>query len=662
MNPLHLHSETFSPGGSLASIGLLNQLGRPHLDILQVLVREAVQNSWDARASDRSTVRFGISGWQLSEQQLNLLKETIFRTAPENLNLRQIIRERERFDVLAVYDRGTTGLAGPTRADVLTTKSEPNSFINFIRNVGQPPNRYLAGGTYGYGKAAFYRASEIRTICVYTRCLHQEKPQSRFIVAALGEPFEAGRQKYTGRHWWGRCEDGIAEPLIDGDADKLAENLGLPLFAGQEKGTVVLVLLPIFGERTPLQAMNLMAECLLWYFWPKMLADTSGELPMEFELFWQGQSISVPPPTEFPPLQGFVQAMQLLKGSRAASGATGQIVNIESKRPKKHLGVLSLRKYPIAKRSELDTGDETSAPIQDACRHVALMRQAELVVKYLVGPPLLTEYFEYAGVFIADEEVDPIFADAEPPTHDDWVHTYLEEQHHRTFIRVALNRIKEAVKEFSRPVSLPTDKSQLTPLGSFANQLGGLLPGQDGPGATFVPLPSGSQKPKDKDGDFAAERAGVEAEEKDASASGSRTHRTDSEYTDAVKDGKIKAEQRRVTKRAKVELINEGELILFNGVPALLVEFAVKHAEGSRSTSVRIQAAAVLDGNELETEPPAKSIQPKVVKWIAPDGTEYDDSTQEIQVPSAEAGGYKVIIAVPHDVVVGLDFTAAANL
>lgn len=655
MRPLYLDSETFNPGGSLVSDGILNQLGRPRLNILQVLVREAVQNSWDARASGSNPVRFGVSGWTLSERQLRFLIDIVFHNTPENLNLQEIIKRRENANVLALYDRGTTGLAGPTRADVLTLGSESTSFVNFIRNVGQPPQKHLAGGTYGYGKAAFYRASEIRTICIYTRCLNNQELQSRFMVAALGKPFTDGKRKYTGRHWWGRCENGISEPLLDSDADEAAAGLGLPPFGGEETGTTVLVMLPIFGQRTPEQAMNLMVECLLWYFWPKMLADIdSDEPPMNFEMFWQGESISIPSPVEFAPLHGFVQTMKALKSGKTASQTAEKLLSVESKRPQKHLGILSLRKYPIVKRSLLDTGSETLTPIQDVSHHVALMRQAELVVKYMPGPPLLTEYFEYAGVFITDEEVDPIFADSEPPTHDDWIHTYLEEQHQKTYIRVALRRIKEAVAEFSRPVSLPSDKTELTPLGSFANQLGGLLPGQDGPGATFMPLPLNSQ---DKSSPLKDEDSGSGG--KSTFDPSSQTQQAGSGNASDTSKGKA-AGQRQVSKQAKIELINDGDLIIFENAPALLIEFAIKHAEGSRDTSVKIEVAAVLDGNEMETEPPAKSFEPKVIKWIASDGTEYL-STQEIQVPSGETDSYQVIIAVPNDAVIGVDFNAAPN-
>ncbi len=81
-------------------------------------------------------------------------------------------------------------------------------------------------------KAAFYRASTIRTILVHTRCQYNGQLQSRFIAAALGVPFTENGIRYTGRHWWGikNKDIGIAEPMYGKYADKLADFLDMPAF------------------------------------------------------------------------------------------------------------------------------------------------------------------------------------------------------------------------------------------------------------------------------------------------------------------------------------------------------------------------------------------------------------------------------------------------
>lgn len=702
MNPLDLYSERYSPSGNLASSGVLNQLGRPKLDILQVLVREAVQNSWDARGTDSTVVRFGMAGWSLSSQQRKLLREIIFPHIPNHLNLD--FSQQESVNVLAIYDRGTTGLGGPTRADTALSESEASSFVDFIRNVGQPPTKQFSGGTYGYGKAAFYRASQVRTICVHTRCLYQNQLQSRFIVAALGEPYSDQEHRYTGRHWWGRLDENLAEPVLDKEADELAQQLGLPTFSDEELGTTIVVLQPTFGERTPRQAMNFCVECLLWYFWPKMLKQESDQPAMQFQVQWEGDPIKIPHPSDFPPLQGFVQAMGALK-TEEEKPSWGKIVSIDARRPKKHLGRLSLQRFPLVKRNRLDSGDKTGSFIEHRSHHVALMRQAELIVKYLPGPALPTDYIEYAGVFITDKEVDDVFANAEPPTHDNWTHEFLEEKTHKTFIRVALRRIKEEINKFVRPPMTQTEGTELTPLGAFANLLGELLPGQEGPGATFMPLKKkptlireqtvqpkqekqktaepakdspdvsnpqlGHQKPQSqhsfkdsknvsdqhhqnsKSPEPAKDSLDLINQQTQHSKSPERSKKSSNPFTYKTKTRKS------YRKRANVRLVNHGELIIFNGMPALQVEFFVQHATHSKGTRVKAQVGAVLDSGKIEPEPPVGSTRPQVVEWKVPHGT-IRSSPNEIFIPHSVTNTCQVIINISENVMIGFEFTATA--
>jgi hypothetical protein len=174
-------SETVGPNGNIQAPGIMNQLGKPNLDPLTILIREAVQNSWDARANDNHTVEFDLSGWTLDKSQLDCLKNNLFCKRPKNhfLPLDRVLSES--VDVLAVSDRKTIGLGGPTRADIYTGMGA-RDFVDFVRNVGQPSDKQNSGGTYGYGKAAFYRLSMAQTIVIYTRCFFNGKYQSRLIA------------------------------------------------------------------------------------------------------------------------------------------------------------------------------------------------------------------------------------------------------------------------------------------------------------------------------------------------------------------------------------------------------------------------------------------------------------------------------------------------
>ena len=80
MRRLDVHSETFAGSGGIAGEGALNLLGRPPIDPLTVMLREAVQNSWDARLGD--SISFAIDVMRLRGERLQVLKGDVFGVMP----------------------------------------------------------------------------------------------------------------------------------------------------------------------------------------------------------------------------------------------------------------------------------------------------------------------------------------------------------------------------------------------------------------------------------------------------------------------------------------------------------------------------------------------------------------------------------------------------
>ena len=70
---LERFSEPYNATGGLAAVGVLNQLGRPDIEPLEVLVREAIQNCWDAKRHDVSRIRVEIGWSTLDSRQVNVL-------------------------------------------------------------------------------------------------------------------------------------------------------------------------------------------------------------------------------------------------------------------------------------------------------------------------------------------------------------------------------------------------------------------------------------------------------------------------------------------------------------------------------------------------------------------------------------------------------------
>lgn len=732
---LDLNSEPVSPTGSISSIGIINQLGRPNLDTLAVLVRETVQNSWDARLSNSETLMYTVYGWILTQSQRHVLSEQIFLRRPEtaSLPMTQLDNDAPLYGLI-IADRGTTGLAGPTRADIVPEGSLRN-FISFLRDVGQPSSQSFSGGTYGYGKASLYRASGMQTILVHTRCrLENGRLESRFIASALGNRWSdnKGRQ-YTGRHWWGRNEEGIVEPILNEDADFMAKSLGMGTFNDDETGTTILILDPLFHdradgqqqpfegiERTPQQAMHLMAEYILWFFWPKMLNTDTGKPSVDFRIQWEDEPINIPHPSQFPPLAGFVEAMERLKGHRDDEPVLqSELVDIASERPRKLLGRLALQQFIVSKVNWFDTGEPVS-PFEAVTHHTAVMRQAELVVKYLEGRTVSNNQIGYAGVFITDEAVDSVFANSEPPTHDDWNSKSLTDNWHKRYINTALRKIGEAMAGFVQAPRTAAPIGTLTPLGAFATWLGeSLMPAEIGTSAsrprqrpnvdlpnflvrndmniisTPPPAPvslnndgvgSGSMKgfaayePHEPEKDILPTLTSYQHED----SQGLTNPQVETEFFQTTDNSDVtyntpppapavpvfvppndtsKPPTRKpIIGRSSADIIYD-ELVDYEGIVALLVTFNVKHAENADGTTVSLKAQAVLDSETIEDEPPIGGSAAHVIRWISPNNQVFSDRESNIYIASDQPlDHWQVLVVLPDDIMVNVDIEAKAEI
>ena len=477
MTSLDIQCETFSATGNISGRGIQKILGTPNLDRLRIVIRETVQNTWDARLEDNGATRYQARIRKLTPNQRNFLLHSLLADMPPSGSARsdlKLLREKEAIHVLEISDFGTTGLGGPVRANVAESRGETRNFVDFFRNIGSPRDTHHGGGTYGYGKSSIYMMSSCRTVFAYTRTRTAGKPVSRFLGAAISNPFTHGRTRYTGRYWWGeKRNDHVVDPIEGKAADRLSNSIGMPDRSADEFGTTLLIIDPNFEHRTREQAAEAIRQSLLWYFWPKMIPQKSRRPAMDFEVGLDDTSLDIPALKDCPPLAAFVEAYAQTKRENAG-------FNIECQKPVQMLGRLGLAKVPLRPRRSFDTGDDTPLLPERSC-HIALMRPAELVVKYLEGPPLPSESIEYGGVFICDEEVEEAFAAAEPPAHDDWIPDNLTGWE-KTFVRVALRRVRDKVTEQIAPKQEVIANGQSTPLGAFGDALGGLLLGQTGQG------------------------------------------------------------------------------------------------------------------------------------------------------------------------------------
>jgi hypothetical protein len=145
-------------------------------DASDALVREAIQNSLDARhptakqAGSPARVRIHLSGDDaaLSARAAKEWFGTIWpHVSADGNGLADRPDPGEACPFIVVEDFGTTGLDGDPAAFAVA-RTRPNDFLNFFRAVGYSDKGQHSKGSWGVGKTVFPRSSRISGFIGYT--------------------------------------------------------------------------------------------------------------------------------------------------------------------------------------------------------------------------------------------------------------------------------------------------------------------------------------------------------------------------------------------------------------------------------------------------------------------------------------------------------------
>lgn len=656
------YSEPYRATGGLAAEGVLNQLGRPNIEPLEVLVREAVQNCWDAKRPTSQGVRVEVGRRELDHAELGFCRYELLVDPPPGLPLAAELESGLKIMYFADY--GTDGLGGPTRADEV---GHTRDFVDFVRNIGQPSDKDLGGGSFGYGKAAFYIASRARTILVDTLCLTAHGDlQRRFIACGLGYNFEVAGSPYTGRHWWGRLVDGVPEPLVGTAADAAATGLGLPdRVSRSDLGTTVAIVAPDLAVETEDGAdetMSFVAEALAWNFWPRMI-DTPGATrrTMDFRVVDDQRQVRVPNPRHHQRLRDFVEAMDRQREDAVGDDEFLIDREVRALRPARRLGRIVVKKGPVAAVELPGRAVPIGAKLTaDVSHHVALMRNAEIIVRYLPGAVPLVARMGYAGVFKCAVDVDEAFRAAEPPTHDDWVFRAVAKGHDRTFVKVALERIGGICREaagYDVSVRSSLDSAEI-PLGEFADSLASLLPGTIGLGGRRQRSASTATTRRRR----APGRSPIQPETQEVWTDG--TDIQDPPATKSRGPGTNPASSENEASRQRLtppQLRSVGEpepTIARDGTAVIRYPFELR----TRGNRVRLMAAIEImssDGAQVESEAPVGADAPSVHAWVDPRGVEHRSAEPETGGEAAD-GRWTVDVELRDEAMMRVDLRAEA--
>ena len=509
--------------GAVRANTVLKVLGRSSLFILDILIREAIQNSLDA-VSDKckNHVRFDFQLLQLGDHA-ELVKRIGFlkQRGADPVYSRLIERISQNDPVmLLLVDKGTTGLSGPVRRSDRTWDSYTGrrNFENLVYELGQNHEESGAGGSYGFGKTIFYHLSSAGLVLFYSK----SKEGERLAFTMISEEEYRICKSSTGIAFWGNTYkyDGIefAAPIENSEQIKdILQKMGLInwRFKASETGTLVCVIAPKLqklltaepesrnSDLSPednrlhldIKRLKVSAEqAVLRWFWPRMTETnevSAGGILKPLKVFICGTEVKLD--------THHVAMGELLK---AAENSNNNIINaskaIRTEKVTHHFG-----------SADLGTVAYQIIDLSVNAFHlnkISMIRAPRMVVFEV--PVQERPNKSVAALFLVNSKervwpnnnhrgsekqyLDDAFKDCESATHSEWNYQDLgdEKSWFRTYVKSATEKASKIIYNALNPIA---KQPPITGISSAAKLLGRLLTVMDdGEVQTFNPRKTGT--------------------------------------------------------------------------------------------------------------------------------------------------------------------------
>lgn len=233
------HSRMSESGSSL-----LRLIQNQDIPLLDLIVRESIQNSLDATNGKNKCVDVDITVGEFRSTELNRHFERI----EKGLNKRFPLG-KENYSFMSFRDSNTVGLTGPIRyADVRNNVF--GNLLKLVYEICKPQQNEGAGGSWGLGKTIYFRLG-IGLVLYYSRIYQDGRYQSRLAACLVEDetkansliPYTSGVKR--GIAWWGKSDGISSKTTIPLDNEKEIEKIlsvfGLDLYGSEETGTTVIV-------------------------------------------------------------------------------------------------------------------------------------------------------------------------------------------------------------------------------------------------------------------------------------------------------------------------------------------------------------------------------------------------------------------------------------
>ena len=218
----------------------LKVLQNEHTFILDLLIRESIQNSSDAAVKD-APVFF------VFYNNGTFVNENLSRYFDEKTEGRLNERYPSQCSYLEIRDANTVGLTGETVVSKRDNETKSN-FIRLIFDMGKGQDQINAGGNWGYGKTVYYRLGN-GIVIYYSRIKNAEGAFESRLMLTLVEHEEnedallrTAENNSAGRAWWGEKVGNDICPIKDESIIKeFLDVFGVKEFGAEETGTSIII-------------------------------------------------------------------------------------------------------------------------------------------------------------------------------------------------------------------------------------------------------------------------------------------------------------------------------------------------------------------------------------------------------------------------------------
>lgn len=224
----------------------LKSLQNDNIPELDLLVREAIQNSSDASLMEQGesyAVNFGTGVFepQLFNQYMSGLENVLNSRYPQMTA-----------EFLEIRDSKTCGLTGSVRKNDIK-KDDHGNFFKLIYDTGKRQTYSLAGGNWGFGKSVYYRVG-IGIVIFYSRIRKDDSYEDRLIITLVEDESKINEQgedatllnelepRAAGKAWWGIRDGEDLLPVTDKESiESVLSVFGRKRFKENETGTAIII-------------------------------------------------------------------------------------------------------------------------------------------------------------------------------------------------------------------------------------------------------------------------------------------------------------------------------------------------------------------------------------------------------------------------------------